>query len=85
MYHQILTFSNQILAVFGKVTKKINIDVKTNIFLLQARQNRKKTVKSERFKKFINLQFKLKIEIDKFGNREWLQKQYVSGKRKFYS
>ena len=79
MYHQILTFSNQILAVFGKVTKKINIDVKTNIFLLQARQNRKKTVKSERFKKFINLQFKLKIEIDKFGNREWLQKQYVSG------
>jgi hypothetical protein len=24
------------------------------------------------------LQFKLKIEIDKFGNREWLQKQYVS-------
>lgn len=79
MYHQILTFSNQILAVFGKVTKKTNIDVKTNIFLLQARQNRKKTVKSERFKKFINLQFKLKIEIDKFGNREWLQKQYVSG------
>ena len=79
MYHQILTFSNQILAVFGKVTNKTNIDVKTNIFLLQARQNRKKICEIKKIQKIINLQFKLKIEIDKFGNREWLQKQYVSG------